>query len=186
MISEYLPVLKASTSSLLAISILAVLAGCAKKDGGDAASTAAPTAAPPAAATATAPTMPEGMGHPEAKPSAEVDLAGIAKAEGGKTVAEVFAEKDKLSGQKVTVRGKVVKTNAGIMGKDWVHVRDGSGADGTNDLTATTNSGAAPLPNVGDLVLVTGTVALNKNLGMGYEYPVIVENAEVKAEAAAK
>ena len=173
--------LKASTNSLLAFSILAALAGCAKKDGGDAASTAAPAAAPPAAV---APAMP--ADHPAAKPIAEVDLAGIAKAEGGKTVAEVFVEKDQLSGQKVTVRGKVVKTNSGIMGKDWVHVRDGSGADGSNDLTVTSNAGAAALPQVGDLVLVTGTVALNRDFGMGYQYPLIVEDAEVKAEAAAK
>ena len=174
--------LKASTSSLLAISILAALAGCAKKDGGDAASTAAPAAAPPAALAT--PGMP--ADHPAAKPIAEVDLAGIAKADGGKTVAEVFADKDQLSGQKVTVRGKVVKTNTGIMGKDWVHVRDGSGADGTNDLTVTRSAGAAAQPNVGDLVLVTGTVVLNKDFGMGYQYPVIVEDAEVRADAAAK
>jgi hypothetical protein len=179
-------VLKASTRSLLALSILAVLAGCAKKDGGNAASTAAPAAAPPAAVPLDARTMPDGMTHPDAKPSAEVDLGGIVKADGGKTVAELFAEKDTLAGQKVTVRGKVVKTNSGIMGKDWVHVRDGSGAEGTNDLTVTSNAGAAALPNVGDLILVTGTVALNKDFGMGYQYPVIVEDAEVKAEAAAK
>jgi hypothetical protein len=123
--------------------------------------------------------------HPAAKPVAEVDLAGIAKAEGGKTVAEVFAEKDQLAGQKVTVRGKVVKANSGIMGKDWVHVRDGSGAEGANDLTVTANAGAATV-KVGDTVLVTGTVALNKDFGMGYQYPVIVEDAEVKAEAAAQ
>jgi len=173
-------VLKASTSSLLALSILAVLAGCAKKEGGEAASTAAPAATPPAAE---APAMP--ADHPAAKPVAEVDLAGIAKAEGGKTVAEVFAEKDQLAGQKVTVRGKVVKANSGIMGKDWVHVRDGSGAEGANDLTVTANAGAATV-KVGDTVLVTGTVALNKDFGMGYQYPVIVEDAEVKAEAAAE
>jgi len=54
-------------------------------------------------------------GHPVAEPGAEVDLSGIAKADGGKTVAEVFAEKGALAGQPVTVRGKVVKVNAGIM-----------------------------------------------------------------------
>jgi len=101
---------------------------------------------------------------------------------GGKTVAEVFAEKDQLGGQAVTVRGKVVKTNANIMGKNWLHVRDGSGAEGTNDLTVTT---AAHLPSVGDTVLVTGQVSLNKDFGMGYAYDVIVEDAEVKVEESA-
>jgi len=35
-----------------------------------------------------------------------------------------------LAGQKVTVRGKVVKANVAIMNKNWLHVRDGSGAEG--------------------------------------------------------
>ncbi len=168
--------LKATIASVLALSAAVSLAGCAKK----------PQEAAKPAATAQSPadtadrTMPPGVEHPDAKPSAEIDLAGIAKAEGGKTVAEVYAEKDALAGTKVTVRGKVVKANTGIMGKDWLHVRDGSGADGTNDLTLTTNS--SPLPKVGDTVLVTGTVVLNKDFGMGYQYPVMLEDAEVKAE----
>ena len=65
-------------------------------------------------------------------------MAGVAKADGGKTVAEIFAEKDALANQQVTLRGKVVKINAGVMNMDWLHVRDGSGAEGTNDLTVTT------------------------------------------------
>jgi hypothetical protein len=68
------------------------------------------------------------------------------------------------------------------MGKNWLHVRDGSGAEGTNDLTVTT---AAHLPSVGDTVLVTGQVSLNKDFGMGYAYDVIVEDAEVKVEESA-
>jgi hypothetical protein len=151
------------------------LAGCSKKEpAADAAK------APESAPAASQPQMPEG--HPAAKPAAEVDLAGITQAEGGKTVADVFAEKDALVGQKVTVRGKVVKVNAGILGTNWVHVRDGSGAEGTNDLTLTTGGN---VPGVGDTVLVTGTVALNKDFGMGYTYDVIVEEADVTVEAAA-
>ena len=125
--------------------------------------------------------MPAGMDHPPAKPVAPVEIGTIAKAE--KTVAEVFEQKDQLSGQKLTVRGQVVKTNSGIMGKDWLHVRDGSGAEGTNDLTVTVPAAGAPLPNVGDTVLVTGTVGLNRDFGMGYQYPAILEDAKVKVEA---
>ena len=109
-----------------------------------------------------------------------MSLTGIAKAEGGKTIPEIFDEKAALAGSKVTVRGKVVKVNAGIMGKNWVHVRDGSGANGDNDLTVTTTSPS--LPDVGDTVLVTGTVALDKDFGMGYQYAVIVEDAEITME----
>ena len=168
--------LKATIASVLALSAAVSLAGCAKKP--QEAATPAATAQSPADTADR--TMPPGVEHPDATPSAEIDLAGIAKADGGKTVAEVYAEKDALVNTKVTVRGKVVKTNTGIMGRDWLHVRDGSGADGTNDLTVTTNS--KPLPKVGDTVVVTGTVVLNKDFGMGYQYPVMVEGAEVKVE----
>jgi hypothetical protein len=123
--------------------------------------------------------MPPGEAHPAPAPAQEVDLTGIAKAEGGKTVAEVFAEKDQLAGKPVTFRGKVVKTNADIMGKNWLHVRDGSGAEGTNDLTVTT---AGAIPNVGDTVVVTGPVVLNKDFGMGYTYEVLIEDAQVTVE----
>jgi hypothetical protein len=115
------------------------------------------------------------------RPGGEVDLAGIARADGGKTVAEVFAESAALANQKVSVRGKVVKTNAGIMNKDWLHIRDGSGADGTNDLTVTTTT--TPLPKIGDTVVISGTVVVDKDFGMGYQYPVLIEDAAVTIEA---
>jgi hypothetical protein len=168
---------KAIIGSLLALTLALPLAGCNKSPSST--ETAAPAAAPAA--------MPEGMDgkapHPmPATDAAPVDLSGIAKADGGKTVAEVFAEKDALAGKPVTVRGKVVKANSGIMGKNWIHVRDGSGSDGTNDLTVTTTTAQ---PNVGDTVLVTGPVSLNKDFGMGYQYDVIVEDAQVTVETTA-
>jgi len=164
---EYFHVLKATISSVLALSLLAA-AGCSKEE-------AAPAPAAPAAEAA----APQPHPTPSAQPGAAVDLAGIVKAEGGKTVAEIYAEKDALADQPVTFRGKVVKVNPDIMGKNWVHVQDGSGAEGSNDLTVTT---AGTLPNVGDTVLVAGKLALNKDFGMGYQYPVIVEDATVTVE----
>ena len=167
---------KATLGTLLALTALVSTAGCAKKE------QAAPAAAPAEQQAG----MPAGQPHPmPAAPAADVDLTGIAKAEGGKTVAEVYGEKAALTGQPVTVRGKVVKTNAAIMGKNWVHVRDGSGEEGSNDLTVTTATGAA-LPNVGDVVVVVGTVAVDKDFGMGYQYPVLVEEATITVEPAAQ
>ena len=166
--------LKASIASVLALAAAMSLTGCNGKP-----EEAAKTDAAPAAADAAA--MP--ADHPQARPTGEVDLTGILKAEGGKTVLDVYTEKAALANQPVVVRGKVVKTNAGIMNKDWVHIRDGSGEEGTNDLTVTTTS--QPLPNVGDTVLVSGTVILDKDFGMGYQYPVLIEDAEVKIEIAA-
>lgn len=118
------------------------------------------------------------MGTPAQHMAApEVGAISVPKAEGpgAKTVAEVWGEKSSLNNKPVVVRGKVVKFLGGIMGKNWVHVRDGSGADGANDLTVTTNDVVA----VGDVVTVRGTVRADKDFGAGYKYEVIVEDAKV-------
>jgi hypothetical protein len=117
--------------------------------------------------------------HSGAAPAApKFDFSKIVKPKGGKTVQEVYQEKDKLKGKRVTLRGKVVKYNDAIMGKNWLHLRDGTGKDPANDLTVTTQAKA----KVGDLVLVEGTVTLDKDLGAGYKYDVIIEDAKVKIE----
>lgn len=125
-------------------------------------------------------TMPEG--HPKISQdngaAQKMDFSGITKASGGKTIAEIYAQKAQLAGKKTAVRGKVVKYNAGIMGKNWIHLRDGTGAEGSNDLAVTTKTDA----KVGDTVLVRGNVVTDKDYGYGYKYPVIVEDAEVTVE----
>jgi len=107
-----------------------------------------------------------------------VDLSNIAKADGGYTVAELFANRATLAGKDVTVRGRVTKFTPAIMGKNWMHVRDGSGQAGSNDLTVSTSATAA----VGDTVLVRGTLHTDKDFGFGYRYDVIVEDARVATE----
>lgn len=126
--------------------------------------------------------MPPGhpaISHPEAE-SVAGDVSDIEKAAEGYTVAEVYGGKVELAGQAVTLRGQVVKVNQGILGSNWLHIQDGTGsaADGTNDLTVTTNGLAA----VGQTVLITGTLELDRDFGAGYRYPVIVTGAEVTIE----
>lgn len=113
-------------------------------------------------------------------PAAVVNLAGIKKAEGGKTVQEIIFGGGELAGQPVKVRGKVVKYNARVMGKNWLHIQDGSGTaeKKDNDLTITT---AMPA-RLGDTVLVTGKVSINRDFGAGYKYDVILEDAIVTVE----
>lgn len=123
-------------------------------------------------------------GHPNTKVSAaapaDIDLKDIAKADGGKTVAEVNSGKAELAGKEITLRGKVVKYNAQIMGKNWLHIQDGSGdaAAGTNDITVTSATEA----KVGDTVLISGKVTLDKDFGYGYKYALIIEDAKVTVE----
>jgi hypothetical protein len=101
----------------------------------------------------------------------------VEKASGkdARTVAEVFSAKAELKDKPVAVRGKVVKYNAGILGKNWIHLKDGTGAAGSDDITVTTMGTAA----VGDVVTLRGVVHLDKDFGAGYAYGVIIEDAAV-------
>jgi hypothetical protein len=108
----------------------------------------------------------------------KMDFTGLKPAEGGKTVAEIYAASDQLAGKAVKVRGKVVKYNAEIMGRNWLHIQDGTGAVGDNDILVTSVVAA----KLGDTVLAEGTVATNKDFGAGYKYRVLVEDAKVTVE----
>jgi len=97
-----------------------------------------------------------------------------------RTVAEVVTGKAALKDKTVLVRGKVVKYNPGILGTNWIHLRDGSGTASakTNDLLVTSKNEV----KVGDVVLVKGVVRTDKDFGSGYSYPVMVEAAELAAK----
>ncbi len=95
-----------------------------------------------------------------------------------KTVAALHQEKAALAGKQVRVEGKVVKVNNGIMGRNFLHVQDGSGTQNTNDLTVTSKQTAS----VGDQVTVTGLVVVDRDFGSGYAYPLLVEEASIAAK----
>lgn len=93
-----------------------------------------------------------------------------------KTVEAVNLEKTKLSGQQVTLRGKVIKVNNGIMKRNFVHIQDGTGAsDNTNRVIITSTQTA----NVGDEIVATGIVTLDTDFGMGYAYPLLIEKSTI-------
>jgi hypothetical protein len=109
-----------------------------------------------------------------------VGNVNVAKASGpdARTVAEIVTKRVELKDKPVTVRGKVVKFTAGIMGKNWVHLRDGSGssAESTNDVLVTTMDET----QIGDVVIAKGVVRTDVNLGSGYSYAVLVEDAKLQ------
>jgi hypothetical protein len=92
-----------------------------------------------------------------------------------KTIEALFMEKAKLSGHQVQLHGTVVKVNNAIMNRNFLHVRDGTGQKGSDDLTITSQDTA----EVGDEVVVTGTIAVDKDFGAGYTYPILLEQATV-------
>lgn len=121
-------------------------------------------------------------GHPDISGGGQAAsaVAEIAAFEEGKDIAYVYANKDALAGQPITLRGKVVKYNPGILGWNFIHIQDGSGdaGAGNNDLIVTSKADTA----VGDVVLLSGTIVLDKDFGAGYSYPVLLDDASVTTE----
>jgi hypothetical protein len=114
--------------------------------------------------------------HGKIKPAPAVKaVEGINKVEGGNTIAEVYTDKQKLNGKVIRVRGQVTKFTANVMNKNWLHIRDSSTLD---DLTITTDSTAA----INAVVVIEGKLALDRDFGYGYVYPLIVEDASLTRE----
>lgn len=116
------------------------------------------------------------MSHPDVESIKE--NVTVEPLKDGYTVSKIFDEKESLSGKKIRVKGKVVKYNAGIMDRNWIHIQDGSGEQGQHDLVITTTDAV----QIGQIVIAEGTVAVNKDFGSGYVYSVLLENAEIKTE----
>jgi hypothetical protein len=118
--------------------------------------------------------------HAAAAKAKQTEHSPITKASGaeGRTVVEIITSTPNFKDTAVAVRGRVVKYSAGIMGKNWLHLRDGSGseADATNDLVVTTLEPA----DMGELLLVKGTVRKDQDFGAGYAYKVMIENATLE------
>src|ERR1035437_3704097 len=114
--------------------------------------------------------MPKG-----AQPAIAKEGLKFERAEGGITIAELYANKDSYAGKSVKIKGEVVKYNEGILGKNWVHLQDGTNSNGSFDITFTTND----VTKIGDVVTFEGTVALKKDFGYGYFYEVLIENGKL-------
>lgn len=108
----------------------------------------------------------------------EADFEGIEVPDGGVSIAGLYEEKAAHAGKKVTVRGKVIKFTPNVMNKNWIHLQDGTGVEGANDLTLTTDT----VVEVGDVIVATGKLAIDKDIGAGYSYELLVENAVVTVE----
>lgn len=121
-------------------------------------------------------------GHPGTDTSSDAPAATVevAELEPGQNIAYVYGNKDALADQQVSLRGKVVKYNEGILGWNFIHIQDGSGdaADGSNDLTVTSKATTA----VGETVVLTGNIILNKDFGAGYQFPVLMEDATLTTQ----
>ena len=90
-------------------------------------------------------------------------------------IADLFSNKKKFEGQEIIVEGNCTKVNNGIMGRNWVHISDGSKINGKPaEITVTTQASVDP----GEHIAVKGKVVLNKDFGAGYRYEIILEEGQ--------
>jgi hypothetical protein len=150
-----------------------------------------PDASPPTTPLPANPTAPSPQDTPLSAqgPSgpaqvAPLGIAPLTPLEGGVTVAQILERPDAWTGKTVRLRAAVVRVNAGIMGRDWLHVQDGTRApSGAFDLTITSAEGAPPTSaQPGDVITLQGVVSLNRDFGAGYRYDVLLEQATLEVE----
>jgi len=95
--------------------------------------------------------------------------------EGSITIAELLTNKDNYANKTVKIRAEVTKYNSNIMGKNWLHIQDGTECSGENDLTITSEMES----KVGEIITVEGKVILDKDFGSGYFYKIIMEEGRI-------
>ena len=92
----------------------------------------------------------------------------------------VRRDRAQLGGTSVVVRGVVAKVTRRVLGKDWVHLRDAStGAEGAA-LVVTTTDAVEP----GQIVTARGRLAVDAEIGAGYRYDVLLQDAKVQQAGA--
>jgi hypothetical protein len=106
----------------------------------------------------------------------EKERIKLEKAKDGITIAELFANKQIYNGKVVKIRGEVVKISPAIMDRNWIHIQDGTKEGANYDLTITTLDSTS----IGNVVIAEGIISLDKNIGAGYNYEVLMENAKLK------
>lgn len=109
-------------------------------------------------------------GHEHAAPPKRGEIARL---QDGTTVGEIFNQRDKLVGKRVVLRAKVVKINRNILGKNWITLADGTGSSPDDTIVVTSRDS----PAVGEVVTVSGVLKTNVDLGSGYSYKAILEEA---------
>lgn len=105
--------------------------------------------------------------------SLDIKVGNIKLIAGAISIAELFENKEKYENQTVKITGKCVKVNPKIMGRNWIHIQDGSGE--ALDLTITTQQ---DIP-LGAVLTLQGVIALAKDFGAGYRYDIIMEEASM-------
>ena len=135
---------------------------------------AKPEAAENMSETITANQPATGMSHMADAKAAKEDIK-IEPSEGVTPLSDLFENKKNYSGKTIKIKGKITKVNPSIMGKNWIHIQDGTSFEDQYDLTVTSDF----IPEVGSIITVEGKIALDKDFGYGYAYPILMEEGKL-------
>jgi hypothetical protein len=100
----------------------------------------------------------------------------LAPAQEVNTIAELLENKKKYDQKLILLKGEVTKYSSGIMGHNWLHIKDGSAYLGKDDIVITTEQDF----KIGDKATFEGLISIDKDFGSGYFFEVIMENASRK------
>ncbi len=109
--------------------------------------------------------------HTTVQPQDLTVSASETKRAGSVTIKELISNSKKYVGKNVQVTGKVIKVNANIMDRHWVHIKDAS--YDSYDFVLTTNT----VVPIGHIVTFKGQFNQNVDFGSGYKFDFILENA---------
>ena len=118
-------------------------------------------------------TMGDELGITKSTAAVAPEAGEISPLEGGKTIVAIHAEYQQINDQEIALRARVMKVNKNILGKNWITLQDGTGTAPENKLLAT----SAELVEIGEIVTAKGVVKTNVDLGSGYTYKVVLEEA---------
>ena len=115
-------------------------------------------------------------GTPQSAAIAAPEPGSIEKLDGGKSVEEILTDSAALHGQTVSLRAKVIKVSENIMGNNWVTLQDGTGTAPNDKLMAISSE----MVTVGEVVTAKGMLQNDVDLGYGYKYAALLEEATFK------
>jgi GW (Gly-Tryp) dipeptide domain len=117
------------------------------------------------------------VAHPKIEPATKTKVT-TKRSKGSITIKKLYSSEKSFNGKTVKVEGKVTKINTKIMNRNWIHIQDGTSYKGKYDLLITSNV----IVTKGSYVIMEGVVAIDKDFGAGYKYPLLVENSKLIKE----
>ena len=130
------------------------------------------TASPHGKDAAQAMKNPHQMGKGHMGGNTELDASGIKPEKGSVAIEDLLKHPENYAGKTVKIHALITKFLPMIMKKNWLHLKDAS--CGAAHLVATTDGTF----KVGENMVLTGKVEVNKDFGFGYKYDVLLTQAE--------